>query len=100
MEGFGLPPLEAMACGTPAVVANVSSLPEVVGDAALLVAPNDVEELTVALWRLLTDDQVWTELQQKGFKRAERFSWARAARETLDVYRSISAQDPVAAAEP
>ncbi len=99
-EGFGLPPLEAMACGTPAVVANVSSLPEVVGDAALLVAPNDVEELTVALWRLLTDDQVWTELQQKGFKRAERFSWARAARETLDVYRSISAQDPVAAAEP
>ena len=99
-EGFGLPPLEAMACGTPAVVANVSSLPEVVGDAALLVAPNDVEELTVALWRLLTDDQVWTELQQKGFKRAERFSWARAARETLDVYRSISALAPVPAAEP
>lgn len=58
-----------MTCGTPTVVANVSSLPEVVGDAALLVAPNDTEELTVALWRLLTDDQLCVELQQKGFKR-------------------------------
>jgi len=96
-EGFGLPPLEAMACGTPTVVANVSSLPEVVGDAALLVAPNDTEELTVALWRLLTDDQVWKELQQKGFTRAERFSWARTARETLDVYRSLSPPSPLPA---
>ncbi len=88
-EGFGIPPLEAMACGTPAIVSNLSSLPEVVGDAALLVAPQDVEGLTVALWRVLTDTPVWLELQQKGFKRARRFSWDRAARETLDVYRQV-----------
>ena len=95
-EGFGLPPLEAMTCGTPTVVANVSSLPEVVGDAALLVSPNSTEELTVALWRLLTDDQLWLELQQKGFKRAERFSWARTGREPLDVYRRVSAHSAAA----
>ena len=89
-----------MTCGTPTVVANVSSLPEVVGDAALLVAPNDTEELTVALWRLLTDDQLWLELQQKGFKRAERFSWARAARETRAVYQCVSAAVPVSLPSP
>lgn len=88
-EGFGIPPLEAMACGTPAIVSNLSSLPEVVGDAALLVAPQDVEGLTVALWRVLTDPTIWSELQQKGFTRARRFSWERAARETLDVYRQV-----------
>ncbi len=57
-EGFGLTPLEAMACGTPVIVSNVSSLPEVVGDAALLVNPQNDEEMTVALWRLLTDQTV------------------------------------------
>lgn len=88
-EGFGIPPLEAMACGTPAIVSNLSSLPEVVGDAALLVAPQDIEGLTVALWRVLTDDVIWSELQQKGFKRAQRFSWERAARETLGVYHQV-----------
>ncbi len=99
-EGFGLPPLEAMTCGTPTVVANVSSLPEVVGDAALLVAPNDAEELTVALWRLLTDDGLWRELQQKGFTRAERFSWERTARATLDVYRRVGDVTPSAEPSP
>jgi glycosyltransferase involved in cell wall biosynthesis len=79
-----------MACGTPAIVSNLSSLPEVVGDAALLVAPQDIEGLTVALWRVLTDDMLWSELQQKGFKRARRFSWERAARETLGVYRQVA----------
>ncbi len=99
-EGFGIPPLEAMACGTPAIVSNLSSLPEVVGDAALLVAPQDVEGLTVALWRVLTDETLWYELQQKGYKRARRFSWERAARGTLDVYRQVvhgtAANQPVA----
>lgn len=86
-EGFGLPPLEAMACGTPVIVSNVSSLPEVVGDAALLVAPDDVEGLAVAMARVLSDTALQEEMRTKGFKRAQTFSWERAARETLAVYR-------------
>ncbi len=88
-EGFGLTPLEAMACGTPVVVSNVSSLPEVVGDAALLVDPTDVEAWTIALQRLLTDDVLWQELHRKGLRRARQFSWERAARETLAVYTRV-----------
>ena len=88
-EGFGLTPLEAMACGTPTVVSNVSSLPEVVGDAALLVDPEDEEELIVALWRLVTDDDLWAELRDKGFKRARAFSWDKTARRTLEAYRRV-----------
>lgn len=90
-EGFGLPPLEAMACGTPTVVSNVSSLPEVVGDAALLVNPQDPEELAVALHRLLTDDALHAELREKGLQRAACFSWDQAAHQTLDVYRRVMA---------
>ncbi len=89
-EGFGLPPLEAMACGTPTIVSNVSSLPEVVGDAALLVNPLDIEEIAVAMQRLLTDDDLHVELSEKGLQRAHTFSWARAARRTLDVYRKVA----------
>lgn len=98
-EGFGLPPLEAMACGTPVVVSNVASLPEVVGDAGLLVDPNQWEELAVALWRVLTDDALAAELRQKGQQRAALFSWERAARETLDVYRRV-AEMPVTQRKP
>jgi glycosyltransferase involved in cell wall biosynthesis len=89
-EGFGLPPLEAMTCGTPTIVANVSSLPEVVGDAGLLVSPEHTDGWTVAMWRLLTDDSLHEEMSQKGLKRAKLFSWERAARETLALYRRIS----------
>ncbi|RME66112.1 MAG: glycosyltransferase family 1 protein [Caldilineae bacterium] len=88
-EGFGLPPLEAMASGTPTVVSNTSSLPEVVGDAALLVDPYDWEEMAVAIHRLLTDDHLHAELRAKGLQRAAVFSWTRAASETLDVYRRV-----------
>ncbi len=88
-EGFGLPPLEAMACGTPTIVANVSSLPEVVGDASLLVAPDHVEGWTVAMWRVLTDDSLHSELSAKGLKRAQLFSWKKAARATLDLYKRL-----------
>ena len=88
-EGFGLPPLEAMACGTPAIVSNISSLPEIVDDAALLVDPTDVEAWTTAMHRLLTDDALWQELRDKGLQRAAQFSWERAARETLDVYHKV-----------
>jgi glycosyltransferase involved in cell wall biosynthesis len=85
-EGFGVTPLEAMACGTPVVVSNVSSLPEVVGDAALLVDPENDEEITVALWRILTDTALQAELRTKGLQRAPAFSWERAASQTMEVY--------------
>jgi glycosyltransferase involved in cell wall biosynthesis len=86
-EGFGLPPLEAMACGLPVVVSNVASLPEVVGDAGILIDPHDVDELTVAIWRVLNDDDLEQEMREKGLRQAARFSWERAARETLEIYR-------------
>ncbi len=88
-EGFGLSPLEAMACGTPTIVSNTSSMPEVVGDAALIVDPSDWEEIAVAMHRLLTEDELHKELSQKGLQRASVFSWGRAASETLDVYRMV-----------
>ncbi|MBI5033444.1 MAG: glycosyltransferase family 4 protein [Chloroflexi bacterium] len=85
-EGFGLPVLEAMACGTPVITSNVSSMPEVAGDAGLLINPNSIDELTVALQRALTDSELRVTLAQKGLKRAQSFSWERTARETLAVY--------------
>jgi glycosyltransferase involved in cell wall biosynthesis len=91
-EGFGLPPLEAMACGLPVIVSNVASLPEVVGDAGMLIDPHDVDELTVAMWRVLNDSELRQELQERGLRQAERFSWERAARETLDIYRLASTE--------
>jgi glycosyltransferase involved in cell wall biosynthesis len=88
-EGFGLPPLEAMACGTPTIVSNVSSLPEVVGDAALLVDPSNWEEIAVAIHRLLSDHQLHAELREKGLQRARYFNWESSARRTLEVYRLV-----------
>lgn len=97
-EGFGLPPLEAMACGTPTIVSNVSSLPEVVGDAALLVNPENWEEIAVAMHRLLVDDDLHAELRQKGLERARHFSWSLTARRTLEVYRQVAESRAVAIA--
>jgi alpha-1,3-rhamnosyl/mannosyltransferase len=85
-EGFGLPPLEAMTCGTPVITSAVSSLPEVVGDAALLVDPLDVDELAGAIKRLWHDDTLRAELRARGLARARQFTWDRTARLTLDVY--------------
>jgi glycosyltransferase involved in cell wall biosynthesis len=84
-EGFGLPPLEAMACGTPVIASNVSSLPEVVGDAGLLVAPN-VSPLAEAMQRLLDDPALRDDLRDRGLKRAALFSWEATARRTIAVY--------------
>jgi glycosyltransferase involved in cell wall biosynthesis len=85
-EGFGLPPLEAMACGAPVVVSTASSLPEVVGDAALQVAPDDVAGWAAALERLLSDAPLRADLRARGLRRAARFAWQRVAEETLTVY--------------
>jgi glycosyltransferase involved in cell wall biosynthesis len=88
-EGFGLPPLEAMACGTPVVCSNAASLPEVVGDAALTVDPTDVEGLAVAMHRVLSDPDLAAELHARGLARARTFTWERTARETVAVYRRV-----------
>ena len=88
-EGFGLPPLEAMACGLPPIVSNVASLPEVVGDAGLLIDPHDIDELTVAMWRILNDSDLRQEMRTKGLRQANRFSWERAARETQQIYKLV-----------
>jgi glycosyltransferase involved in cell wall biosynthesis len=85
-EGFGLPPLEAMACGIPVVTSNVSSLPEVVGEAALTVDPLDSVALCGALQSVLLDDDLRTELAALGPAQARLFSWHEAARQTADVY--------------
>ncbi len=88
-EGFGLPPLEAMACGVPTVVADSSSLPEVVGDTALKVPPHDTERIAEALARLLTDEALRGDLGRRGLEQAARFSWTRAAQETLALYQRL-----------
>jgi glycosyltransferase involved in cell wall biosynthesis len=89
-EGFGLPVIEAMAAGAPVVTANVSSLPEVAGDAALLVDPADVNAIATALARLLSDPALADDLRARGRARAAELSWERTARETLALLRSIA----------
>lgn len=91
-EGFGLTPLEAMACGTPVIVSNVSSLPEVVGDAGLLVDPEDAEHMAVSMWRVLKTRELWQELREKGLQRASNFSWAKTAEQTLGLYHRLNGQ--------
>jgi glycosyltransferase involved in cell wall biosynthesis len=88
-EGFGLPPLEAMACGTPVITSNVSSLPEVVGDAAILVDPYDTEALSSAMLKLISDTDLRHVLREKGLARAKLFSWDETARQTLRVYEQV-----------
>jgi glycosyltransferase involved in cell wall biosynthesis len=85
-EGFGLPPLEAMTCGIPVVASNAGSLPEVLGDAGLLVPPTDEEAVEEAIFRVLTESGLRTELRGRGYRQAARFSWPEAARKTLNVF--------------
>ena len=86
-EGFGLPPLEAMASGTPVICSNAASLPEVTGDAALSFDPYDTEALTQALIRIDVEPGLGDDLRQKGLRRASQFSWTRCAEQTLTIYR-------------
>lgn len=88
-EGFGLPVLEAMRCGTPVITSNASALAEVAGEAGLLVEPMDAEGLAEAIYRLLQDGTSSAQLRQLGLDRSARFSWERTARETASVYRRV-----------
>ena len=92
-EGFGLPPLEAMACGTPVIVSNVSSLPEVTGDAGLQVDPEDPGAMARAMADLVSDDALHADLSARGRARAALYSWERVARETLAIYARALGQD-------
>jgi len=89
-EGFGLPVLEAMACGTPVITSNTSSLPEVAGDAAVLVDPYNIEEIAHNISKLLYDKELCKTMSGKGIERAKSFTWERCARNTVEVYKKAS----------
>lgn len=91
-EGFGLPPLEAMSCGAPVICSNRTSLPEVVGDAALLLDPNDTEALVDAMCGILTNEALRADLCACSLQRAAQFSWRKTARERVGVYEEFFAR--------
>jgi glycosyltransferase involved in cell wall biosynthesis len=91
-EGFGLPVLEAMACGAPVVTSQGSATQEVAGDAALLVDPRDTSAIEHAIDQLISNRWLRSDLRSRGFERAKKFSWERAARDTLAVYQIVAAQ--------
>jgi glycosyltransferase involved in cell wall biosynthesis len=88
-EGFGLPPLEAMASGTPVITSNVSSLPEVVGDAALMIDPHDPAAIADAMRRVLDDEGLRADLKKRGLARAREFSWERSIRRVREIYSEV-----------
>ena len=93
-EGFGLPPLEAMKCGTPVIVGNRTSVPEVVGDAAVLFDPFDVPDIASMIKKVISDNALQATLRTRGLERAKRFDWQRTARETLEVYKKAANFQP------
>jgi glycosyltransferase involved in cell wall biosynthesis len=96
-EGFGLPPLEAMQCGTPVITSNTSSLPEVVGDAGIMLDPQDMDGLCQALVRMTTDHAFRDDLAQRALKRAALFSWERCVSDTIAAYKQALGVEPAAA---
>lgn len=90
-EGFGLQVVEAMSCGIPVIASNVTSLPEVVGDAGILVNPTNIDDLTCAMIQVLTDSELHNKLRQKSLERAKFFSWDETAQETLGIYNELLA---------
>ena len=91
-EGFGLPVLDAFACGTPVITSRTTSLPEVAGDAALLVDPSDPDAIAAALGEVLGSDAVRGRLRERGFARLEMFSWDRCARMVAEVFEAVAAE--------
>jgi glycosyltransferase involved in cell wall biosynthesis len=91
-EGFGLPPLEAMACGTPVIVSDTTSLPEVAGDAGIYVDPFDIEQISVSIDTVLSDVKLCRTLRERGLMRAKLFSWEKTARETIKLYKRLASQ--------
>ncbi|MHB0868223.1 MAG: glycosyltransferase family 4 protein [Chloroflexota bacterium] len=89
-EGFGFPPLEAMAQGCPVVASDATSIPEVVGDAGILVPPTDIRAWAAALRAVLSDEALRSSMREKGLRRASQFTWAKAAQETAAVYRELA----------
>jgi len=89
-EGFGLPPLEAMACGCPVVISNVASLPEVCGDAAYYVDPNNIESIAEGVYKVLTDEALRQSMIEKGIERAQLLSWEKSAREHIKVFEEVA----------
>lgn len=92
-EGFGFPVLEGMACGTPVVTSNVSSLPEVAGDAALLVDPYDIEAIAHAVQQILDDSDLKSQLIQRGYEQIKHFTWERSAQQLVEIYNRVLASD-------
>ena len=91
-EGFGLPLLEAMACGCPVVTSNTSSMPEVAGEAGIMVDPYDIDALTEAIKQVLTDDTLRDNMVRKGLEQARMFSWEKTVEQTLEVYNKVAEQ--------
>jgi glycosyltransferase involved in cell wall biosynthesis len=91
--GFGLPPLEAMACGTPVITSNTSSLPEVVGEAGIMIDPKDSELMADKMYEILKNETLWNEMKNKGLKRSKIFQWDDAADKTCQIYESIMFND-------
>lgn len=87
-EGFGLPPLEAMQCGTPVITSNTSSLPEVVGDAGIMVDPQDGDALCQAMLKLASDANLRAAMSQKSLQQATQFSWTGCADQTITAYQA------------
>ena len=89
VEGFGVPPIEAMACGAPVITSNTSSLPEIVGNAALLIDPHNTGELSAAIMRILQDKSLQEDLCQKGYERVKQYTWPVSARKMLSIYQKL-----------